>query len=207
MNMSWIDWIIELQAIAQIGLHYSNDDYNLKHFTRIREIAADMMSKITDFPVETVKDLFCNETGYQTPKIDARAVVIRNDKILLVKENPVNTDANTNTWALPGGWVDINESVKSNTIKKVREETGLEVTPMRLIAIQDRNRHNKPKYAYSVCKIFILCNIKFGTQETPENDFFDIGALPELANEINTFSQIHMCYKAYYDNKWVVQFD
>lgn len=65
-----------------------------------------------------VKELFCDEVGYQTPKLDTRVAIFREDKILLVKEN-------NGTWSLPGGWVDVNVSVKENTIKEVKEEAGL----------------------------------------------------------------------------------
>lgn len=203
--MSWIDWIVELQAIAQTGLYYSKNIYDTEHYQRIRIITAEMMSKVSDLPIETIKDLFCNETGYQTPKMDTRAAIFQEDKILLVKEK------STNTWSLPGGWVDVNESVKSNTIKEVREEAGLEVTPLRLIAVQDRNKHNKPRYVYGICKIFVLCEIVSGqfqaNIETSESNFFTIKELPELANEKNTAKQIEMCFDAYHDSNWKVLFD
>lgn len=205
MSISWIDWIVELQATAQAGLHYSKDIYDIERFERIREITAEMMGKISDLPIETVKDLFCNETGYQTPKLDTRAAIIKDDKILLVKEK------STNTWSLPGGWVDVNESVKSNTIKEVREEAGLKVAPVKLIAVQDRNKRNKLRYAHGICKIFVLCDIISGNfqdnTETSESDFFTFEKLPELASEKNTPEQIRMCFDAYYDNNWIVQFD
>ena len=205
MNESWVNWIVELQAIAQTGLYYSKDKYDLEHFTRIREIAAEMMSKLSDVPVEAVKGLFCNEIGYQTPKLDTRAAIFQDGKILLVKEK------STNTWSLPSGWVDVNESVKSNALKEVREEAGLEVEAVKLIAVQDRNKHNKPQYAYGICKIFVLCKIISGSFkpniETSESGFFSMDEIPELANEKNTIEQIHMCFEAYRDDNWIVQFD
>ena len=203
MEKTWIDWVVELQAIAQAGLHYSKDIYDKERFGRIREITAEIMSQQSNLPLEVVKDLFCNETGYQTPKMDTRAAIFQNDKILLVKEK--------GTWSLPGGWIDVNESVKSNTIKEVKEEAGLDVTPIKLIAVQDRNKHNKPQYAYGICKIFVLCDIISGefqsNSETSESNFFNIDNLPELANEKNTVEQIYMCFNAYRDNNWTVQFD
>jgi len=203
METLWIDWVIELQAIAQAGLYYSKDIYDKERFERIREITAEMISKQSSLPVETVKDLFCNETGYQTPKMDTRAAIFENNKILLVKEQ--------GKWSLPGGWIDVNESIKSNTVKEVKEEAGLEVTPVRLIAVQDRNKHNKPQYAYGICKVFVLCNIVSGefkqNSETTESGFFAIDSLPDLANEKNTAAQIRMCFDAYQDDNWKVQFD
>ena len=202
---TWINWIVELQAIAQAGLHYSKDPFDIGRFERVREISAEIMSKQSELPIETVKNLFCNESGYQTPKIDTRAAIFRDDKILLVKETL------TNTWSLPGGWVDINESIKSNSIKEVKEEAGLDVMPNKLVAMQDRNKHNKPQYAYGICKVFIICDVISGSfmpnSETSASGFFLINGLPELANEKTTLEQIQMCFDAYHDNNWVAQFD
>ncbi|MCL2217212.1 MAG: NUDIX hydrolase [Defluviitaleaceae bacterium] len=203
MEKTWIDWVVELQALAQAGLQYSKNIFDIERFERIRDITAEIMSKQSDLPLEVVKDLFCNETGYQTPKMDTRAAIFKNDKILLVKEQ--------DTWALPGGWIDVNESVKSNTIKEVKEEAGLNVMPVKLIAVQDRNKHNKPQYAYGVCKIFVMCDIISGefqpNTETSESSFFALDELPELASEKNTIEQICMCFDAYLDENWVAQFD
>ena len=59
----WLDWAIELQALAQAGLYYSRDRVDIERFTRIREISAEMLSLKSAIPVGTVKDLFCGESG------------------------------------------------------------------------------------------------------------------------------------------------
>ncbi len=150
MDNKWIEWIIELQSLGQAGLTYGKDVYDKERYERIREISAGMMANITDIPVDKVKGLFCNDIGYQTPKIDTRAAIFKDDKILLVHEN-------NGTWSLPGGWCDVDVSVAENTVKEVKEEAGLDVIADRVIAIQDRAKHNLPLYAYGVCKIFIEC--------------------------------------------------
>ena len=99
-KQKWLDWAIELQALAQAGLFYSKDIYDIERFQRIREIAADMLVSPSGLPVERVKELFCSEIGYQTPKLDSRAAVFQDDKILLVQEQ-------NGLWSLPGGWVDV----------------------------------------------------------------------------------------------------
>ena len=86
-NKLWLDLIIELQSLAQAGLAYGKDVYDKERYERIRQISAEMMSNIADIPLEKMKDLFCNESGYQTPKIDTRAAIFEDDKILLVHEN------------------------------------------------------------------------------------------------------------------------
>lgn len=203
-NEKWLEWAIELQSLAQAGLTYGKDVYDRERYERIRDISAEILSYKTDISVEKVKNLFCNEVGYQTPKIDTRAAVFEHEKILLVKEN-------NGKWSLPGGWVDVNLSVKENTVKEVKEESGLDVTADRIIAIQDRDRHNLPAYAYGVCKIFVLCSVLGGefekNIETTEFRYFNKAELPELATEKNTKEQIEMCFNAYYNKNWIVEFD
>lgn len=201
----WLSWAIELQSLAQCGLAYTSNVYDIERYERLREIAAEMISEKAEIPLEKVKDLFCSETGYQTPKLDTRAAIFKNEKILLVHEN-------NGTWSLPGGWCDVLESVRSNTIKEVREETGLEVRASKLIAVQDRNKHNEPIYAYGICKVFVLCELIGGdfkkNSETTEIKYFSLDNLPEnLANEKTTKAQIEMCFHAARDKNWQTMFD
>lgn len=200
----WLQWAVELQSLAQAGLFYSKDKFDLERYERIREIAAEMVSHQTQLPLEKVKDLFCSEIGYQTPKLDTRAAIFQDDRILLVKEN-------NGTWSLPGGWVDVDISVKENTIKEVKEEAGMDVTADLVIAVQDREKHNLPVYAYKICKIFVLCSViggKFEKNiETVDSGYFPLDKLPELATEKNTYEQIKLCFDAYRSEHWVTQFD
>ena len=112
---------------------------------------------------------------------------------------------NNGTWALPGGWCDVDQSVASNTEKEVAEETGFTVTSEKIIAVQDWRRHNVINYAYGVVKIFVLCRYVSGkfkeNIETTEIGFFDKNSLPEnLANEKCTREQIIMCFNSF-ENK------
>ena len=202
---NWLKWAIEIQALAQNGLTYTKDVYDKERFERLREISAEMLAEKTDITVDKVKDLFCNEKGYQTPKLDTRAAIFKDGKILLVHEN-------NGTWALPGGWVDVLESVGSNTIKEVKEETGLDVRNQKLIAIQDRNQHNAPSYAYGICKVFVLCELLGGefkeNTETTEIKYFSLDEIPQnLANEKTSMEQIEMCFRALNDSNWQTKFD
>jgi len=167
----WLKWAIEIQAIAQNGLTYVKDVYDKERYERLREISAEMLSMKTGISIEKVKTLFCNEEGYQTPKIDTRAAIFKNDKILLVHEK-------NGTWSLPGGWVDVLESIRMNTIKEVKEEAGLNIDVEKVIAIQDRNQHNLPIYAYGICKVFLLCHEIDGSfvenNETIGFDYFTL---------------------------------
>ena len=204
-NKCWLQWAIELQSLAQAGLTYGKDAYDRERYARIREISAEILSHMSDIPMETVKNLFCNETGYQTPKLDTRAAIFKDGKILLVREN-------NGKWSLPGGWCDINVSVAENAVKEVKEEAGLDVIAESIIAIQDRAKHNLPVYAYGVCKVFVLCSViggAFQTNiETTCSDYFTEDALPDLAVEKNNKEQIEMCFDAYRaGSQWKTIFD
>ena len=203
-KQKWLDWAVELQALAQAGLFYSKDVYDIERFQRIREIAAEMLTGPSGLSMDRVLDLFCNETGYQTPKLDTRAAIIRNDRILLVQEN-------NGLWSLPGGWVDVDLSIAENTIKEVREEAGLNVVPKQIIAIQDRKKHNPELSAYGICKVFVLCELLGGefreNSETIASGYFCAEDLPPLAENKTTTAQIRMCFEAYHAEHWEPLFD
>lgn len=203
-NEKWLEWAVKLQSIAQAGLFYANDVFDTERYEQIREISAEMLAYKTGIPIDKVKDLFCNEIGYQTPKLDTRAAIFKDDKILLVKEK-------NGTWSLPGGWVDVTVSAKENVIKEVKEEAGLDVTADLVIAVQDREKHNLPVYAYKVCKIFVLCTVIGGSfeqnTETVESRYFSMDELPVLAEEKNNEEQVRMCFEAYHADNWKTLFD
>lgn len=198
-NEKWLEWAVKLQAIAQSGLQYGHDAYDRERYEQVRDIAAQMIQAESGLPLEQVKDLFCSETGYQTPKIDTRAAIFREGKILLVHE------AN-GTWSLPGGWCDVDCSVAENTVKEVREEAGLDVRVTRVIAVQDREKHNRPVYAWKICKVFLQCELLGGSFvpniETTGYAFFGPDELPQLAQEKNTPEQIGMCFAAMGQEHW-----
>lgn len=204
MDEQLLDWAIEIQALAQAGLTYTKDPFDQERFERLRTIATEMLSVQSPIPTPHLRQLFAEEVGYPTPKLDTRAAIFSDNKILLVQEK-------NGLWSLPGGWVDIDQSIKENTVKETFEETGLKVEPLRIIAVQDRNKHNLPRYAYSVCKIFVECHLISGhfvkNIETIQIDWFSLYSLPTLAEEKNTKKQIEMCFEAHDNNDWNALFD
>ena len=189
----WLDIAKKLQSIAQAGLEYSKDKYDLERFEEIRKVSIDIMECYTDIEREKIKNLFAGETGYQTPKIDIRAAVFHENKILMVKEKL------DNRWSLPGGWADIDLSLKENLIKEAMEEAGAKIIPERILAVYDRNRNTNILFPHSVYKIFVQCKYLESSFveniETEETGFFSADQLPELSETRNTASQIKMCFR------------
>ena len=204
LNEPWLTWAVEIQSLAQNGLAYSENIYDIERYERLRDIAAEMLSYKTAIPLDKIKRLFCNEEGYQTPKVDTRAAVFQQDKILLVQEND-------GRWSLPGGWVDVLETIESNTIKEAKEEAGVDVEPRFIIAIHDQSKRNYPLFIYRVLKTFVLCDLRGGefrqNSETIQSAYFSLDELPPLAEEKNNKTQIELCFNAYNSEHWVTHFD
>lgn len=198
-----VEWAKALQSLAQAGLFYGHDIYDKERYQRIREISAEMMLMRADVSAEKIRGLFCNDEGYQTPKVDTRAAIFSDGKILLVCEK--------GKWSMPGGWCEFNLSPADNIVKETKEEAGLDVHVKMVISVQDRDKHNLPPYAYGVVKIFYLCEVIGGefieNIETSESRYFSKEELPELAEEKCNKEQILMCFEAYQSNNWTVIFD
>lgn len=199
-----VDWAMRLQSLAQAGLTYGKDSFDLERYQGIRDISAEMMSKKSGLPIEKVKNLFCNEVGYQTPKIATRAAIFQADKILLVQESD-------GLWSIPGGWCEVNLSVKENVIKEIKEEAGVDIIVEKLIAIHDSNKHYKGMYPYGISTVFFLCKPVGGSfkenDETIASGSFALDDLPELSEDKGSREQVEMCFKAYHDPYWQAEFE
>ncbi|CAM2945347.1 NUDIX hydrolase [Paenibacillus sediminis] len=193
MQLKWLEWAKQIQAVCQAGLAYSKDIYDLERFEQLRKLSIEILNEYTEVEVEKIKSLFANESGYPTPKVDIRGVVFKDDKILLVKERV------DGAWAMPGGWADIGLSPKEVAVKEVKEESGLDVRPVRLLGIIDKKFHDHPPSALHVYKIFILCEITGGEPaagiETIQVDFFKKDNLPNLSADRNTEKQIKALFE------------
>ncbi|WP_285818031.1 NUDIX hydrolase N-terminal domain-containing protein [Lactobacillus taiwanensis] len=199
------NWAMDLQSLAQAGLHYGHDVFDRERYEEIRRIAGEMMSARTGIPKEKLKTLFLGDEGYQTPKIDTRAAIFKDNRILLVREKK------TQEWSLPCGWNDYDQTTAQNCVKEAREEAGRIVEPIKIIAVQDRNHHNKPVIATNITKIFYLCKEISGkfmpNDETDSCDYFNLDNLPKLSLGRNTKEQIAMCFDANNDPNWDTRFE
>lgn len=205
-NDVWKKWAQELQFLSQCSLAYSKDKFDRERSERIREIACEMLSYKYDIPIEKVKLDFAGELGYQTPKVETRAAVIKDNKILLVKEQF------DGKWALPGGYQDVNMSIKENVIKEASEEAGAVVNPVKIIAVLDYNRHHHVNFPFGMVKVFVLCEyVSHSFVENTETfgaEFYSLDELPELSTTRTTKKQLEMCFDCYNNiENWETIFD
>ena len=194
MKEKWLEWAARLQSIAQAGITFGENQYDLDRYQQIRALSVEILHEYSGISHDKIKDLFASETGYQTPKVDIRASVFKDDKILMVREKI------DGAWSLPGGWADVNTSVSESAIRECREEAGANVKPKRVIAILQADRHYDFPYPYTIYKVFVECELienNFAANtETLDAGFFPVDSLPPLSNERNTLEQIKLCFEA-----------
>ncbi|RYZ08344.1 MAG: NUDIX domain-containing protein [Myxococcales bacterium] len=173
------DWYRRLRTVAQYGLTYSKDPYDLERFREVLAISEELALRLTQEPGPRVSEALRLELGPPSPKLDARAAVFRDDRVLLVRET---ADGN---WSLPGGWIDLGEAPGDAAAREVREESGYECAPRKLIAVVDWGRHSPVPQLFHVYKLLFWCELLGGepkpSLETSESGFFGLDDLPPLS--------------------------
>jgi ADP-ribose pyrophosphatase YjhB (NUDIX family) len=171
----WMAWAREIQAISQTGLHYAENDFQIQRNTRLQEISAEIVSSYSDLEYSDLVNIFNQQIGYATPRIDVRGAVFRSNALLLVRER---LDGG---WTMPGGWVDVGDTPSGAVEREVYEESGFKVKARKVIGVYDANRTG-PLEVFHAFKIVFLCDILSGeartSDETSEVGFFSYGDLP-----------------------------
>lgn len=206
MIPEWLKWARELQAIAQNGLTFSQNEFDVERYNSIMDISAQIMSLHSDTEIATILKIFTSQEGYATPKIDVRGVSFSDNKILLVKEKA------DGRWTLPGGWADPNETPSQSIEREVFEESGYKVKAVKLLALYDRDvQGHFPPYPFHVYKAFFLCDIYGGegqvSNETEEVDFFEEDKIPPLSEARVRLHQLKHFFSQYRTGKWETFFD
>jgi ADP-ribose pyrophosphatase YjhB (NUDIX family) len=204
-QIKWLDWMQRLQALAQTGLNYAGNLFDVERYKQVREIAAEMAAHHSDADVDALRALFAGEVGHATPKVDVRGVVFRDDAVLLVRER------SEGLWTLPGGWADVGESAGEAVVRETWEESGYRTRAVKLLALYDRNRHPHPPYPFHAYKLFFQCELLGGepvtSVETDGIDFFRENELPELSTTRVTASQIARFFEHCRHPEWPTDFD
>lgn len=205
MKTDWLDIARSLQSIAQSGLTYTKNQYDVERYNQLLEIAATIVGNSSTLSVDQAKADFSNQQGYLTPKIDIRGAVLNNNKILLVKE------AQDGRWCLPDGWADVGESPSEAIAREVFEESGLKVVVKSVIGVYDANKDGRELSLYHVYKIVFLCE-KIDGKLTPSMeitavDFFEKDALPELSSSRTNISHLNDVFEFVENTNTPVKFD
>jgi len=179
----WHAWMRRLQAIADQGLAYARDSYDVERSLAVRAIAAELAAHHTaDEPHDLMTRLAADGEGHPTPKVDVRLAAFREDRVLLVRERE------DGGWTLPGGWADIGEPPAGAAVRELREESGHEARAAKLVAVQDRDRHNFPPHPQHIYKLLFLGELLDTPAGEPDHEVTDVAlfSLPELPQQLST---------------------
>jgi ADP-ribose pyrophosphatase YjhB (NUDIX family) len=175
----WLAWAREIQALAQTGLAYSESEYAAQRYQRLMAIAAEMVHSHAGLAVGPLSEDFIAQPGYATPKVDVRGAVLRDGRILLVQER------SDERWCMPGGWADVGDLPSEVAVREVREESGFNVVPRKVLGVYDANRSGAPLEFYHAYKVIFLCDLEGGdarpSSETAAVGFFSFDNLPPLS--------------------------
>jgi ADP-ribose pyrophosphatase YjhB (NUDIX family) len=201
----WLKWITTLQALSQNGLTYAEDPFDVERYEAIHQISTEMLTNISSLSHKEILELFVQEKGYATPKMDVRAGVIKEGKILMVREK------SDGLWSLPGGWADVNLSPSESIEKEIREESGYIAKARKLVALYDLRKHSHPTHFYHIYKSLFLCDLEGGEPqiniEISAIDFFAPDDLPPLSLPRVVPSQIAKLFEHYANPDLPTEFD
>ena len=171
----WLKWAREIQALSQTGAHYARDVYDQQRYQRLREISAEMIASGSELEFPALVSLFKAQTGYATPRVDVRAAVFQDNRLLMVRERQ------DGGWTLPGGWADVGDVPSEAAEREVLEEAGFIVKARKLIGVYDANRTG-PLELFHAYKLIFLCDLLGGeaapSPETSEVNFFTLEEIP-----------------------------
>ena len=180
-------FIRRILAISEAGLAYASDRFDIERYQDLRQLAVQRLSELGNVQVTTVAELFKDEAGYPTPKVDVRAFIRQKNQVLLVENSH-------GEWALPGGFAEIGWTLKENVIKEVHEETGLTVNTATLRAVYDTSLRKDVPQTFQYYKFIFACTVESGefvkNSETVAMQWFDKDQLPPLSMKRTTPEQI-----------------
>lgn len=191
--MDILNKIKQIQALTEIGIHYSKNEFDLLRYQEISRLCFGVLSDMTSLSEQDLMLKLIESDGYKTPKVDVRAVVFNEqNEILMVREKI------DGCWSMPGGWADIGYTPSEVAVKESREEAGAEVRAVRLLGILDKRCHEHPADIYYIYKVFIECEfmdwVGSDHMETSDYGFFSLDTLPPLSTPRNTFEQIRKLF-------------
>jgi len=201
----WLEIAKKINSIAQTGLAFTKDEFDRERYNELLDLSIQILNHITEIDHRKLEFVFNRDIGYQTPKVGVRAVVFRDGKMLMVKEKM------DGKWSLPGGYADTGMSPGEIAVNEVKEESGFDVRPVRILGLIDYNKYQERPFPFDVYQLFMECEIIGGEAtpgiETSDVGFFGLENLPELSTRRVTKGQVEQMFQLHWDNTLEPIFD
>ena len=121
----------ELRSIAELGLHYADNDYDRERYHRARSLSARLVAAIEQRAADDVLAQYEGTLVHATPYVAADAAVFRDGGILLIRRE------DNGLWAMPGGMTEVGETWARSAERELHEEAGVKGTATRLLGVFD----------------------------------------------------------------------
>ena len=189
-----LERIKRVKTLADTGLLYADNEYDKERYEELASISLQLMSITSGQSFSVLQDFFMPVNDYPTPKVDVRGLILNEaSEVLLVKESL------DGKWSLPGGWGEVSFTPSEVIRKEIKEETGLDATVTRLLAVYDKRCHPHPPQPLYVYKLVFLCEALTGSLspgfDIEDARYFAMEHLPELSEERILASQIEQVHE------------
>lgn len=208
MEDPWLAHAKRLHAIAESGLAFAEDPFDVERYEEIARIARTMLAHLANTPLKNIDNLVTPDIKrYVTPMVEVRGAIFKDKKILLVQEKA------DGLWTLPGGYADVGLSAAENIEKEVFEESGIKVSTERLFSIRHKAKGPYPGDIREFYKLFFLCQLTNSDQEpcsgleTLDVGYFTLEGLPALSTGRTSLRDIEDAFEAIEDAENRVSFD
>ena len=190
--MEFDELIKRLNAVADAGLFYGKDIFDIERYQEIKAISSQLLEHSTTLTKEELTALFRPNNSYPTPMIDVRAFIQNEEKEILFVRDKMQGD-----WALSGGYGEIGFTPSENLLKELKEEAGVSGEIERLLAIFDTDKwqpQGKQYYKFVFkCKALSIDFLE--NSETLETKFIKRSELTNLSVKRTTMSQLSLLEK------------
>lgn len=168
----------ELRAISNNGLRHSLSSYETERWDKILKLSARLLAAGENAEAEPILAEYRDNLNHICPLLGAEAVVIKDNGILLIRRH------DDGLWAVPGGQVDVGETLREAAVRELREETGLNGTVTRLLGIFDSVKwksRQKSQVYHVIFQVLVEKGEPVLTNESLDFGFFHRDELPPLS--------------------------
>ena len=198
----YLEFIKQVMAVAHTGITYSKDPYALENYNDLMELSKTMLHEYSSTNIPRI-DLFADQR-YPTPQPTVRIVIIQDEKMLFVKEK---LGPSAGKWSLPGGWVDIGQSVLEAAIAEGEEESGYPLRIIRPLAIMDRSKYIESDIYDTFTLVFlaeVIGEYRGHNFEIEEIAWINIGSMPDLSFKL-TKKELSIIVNAYQSKEMYIE--
>lgn len=195
----------QLRALANNGLHFTDDPYQIERFHTVLSLAAELLAMVDARGVDELRPIFRDDLTIRTPLAVADTAVFDDGGRLLLIQR-----ADDGSWALPGGACDLNEASATGAVREVWEETGYQVEPTALLGVFDSRlcgqRSSRHLYHFLYAGR-VIGGTSMITDETRDVQWFAQDAVPWAALSPGHEARIRFAWKWHVDPTTPPYFD